>query len=260
MSPRQGRTVAVMQPTYLPWIGYLDLMDQCDVFVLLDCVQFEQRSWQQRNRVKIASGEAWLRVPVLTKGRRDQRVCEVELDRSSNFREKHLATIRHGYARAAHYANYAPQLAAVLARKHDRLVDLNADLIELMRGALGITTPLIRSSTIAADGHRVTRLISICSELGAKCYLSPLGSKPYIEENDAFRDHGIELRYHQYEHPVYPQLHGRFLSHLSAVDLLLNAGHESLAILQSGRRPSWLPARRPRRSQVRLRVSPYADV
>jgi hypothetical protein len=58
-----------MQPTYLPWLGYFDLIDQCDTFVIYDCVQFEKRSWQQRNRVKAAGGETWLSVPVLSKGR-----------------------------------------------------------------------------------------------------------------------------------------------------------------------------------------------
>src|SRR3990167_8474438 len=90
---RGGCTIAIMQPTYLPWMGYFDLMDQCDVFVLLDSVQFERRSWQQRNRIKTPQGELWLTVPVLSKGRREQKICQVEIDRSRDFQQKHIRTI-----------------------------------------------------------------------------------------------------------------------------------------------------------------------
>ena len=61
--------VAISQPTYLPWLGYFDLIDQVDVFVLLDDVQFEKQSWQQRNRIKTPAGLQWLTVPVIFRGR-----------------------------------------------------------------------------------------------------------------------------------------------------------------------------------------------
>ena len=74
--------VAIMQPTYLPWSGYFGLMQSVDVFVLLDSVQFARRSWQQRNQIKTANGAQWLTVPVQSKGKRDQLICEVELDKN----------------------------------------------------------------------------------------------------------------------------------------------------------------------------------
>ena len=89
-----------MQPTYLPWIGYFDLIDRVDCFVFLDSVQFDRRSWQQRNRVLTTQGPRWVTVPVKSKGRRDQRICDVEIDQSSEFGRKHLETLRHAYHRA----------------------------------------------------------------------------------------------------------------------------------------------------------------
>ena len=86
------RTAVIMQPTYLPWPGYFDLMDQSDIFVFLDYVQFDKRSWQQRNRIKSAAGEQMLTVPVFSKGQFSQNIYEVHVDHSSNFIESHLFT------------------------------------------------------------------------------------------------------------------------------------------------------------------------
>ena len=78
-------SVAIMQPTYLPWLGYFALMDRVDIFVFLDSVQFERRSWQQRNRIKGPDGPRMLTVPVFKKGLRDQRIDEVRIDPSAGF-------------------------------------------------------------------------------------------------------------------------------------------------------------------------------
>lgn len=232
-----ARTVAIMQPTYLPWVGYFDMIDQCDLFVLLDCVQFDKRSWQQRNRVKTANGEVWLTVPVLSKGRREQRIADVEIDPAGEFPGKHVRTLQHGYGRAPHRTPFLEDLTTVLESRTSRLADLNAAIIERVCRALSVTTPLVRSSTLDAQGHKVDRLMSICRLVAATRYISPLGSRPYIDEDNQFAAGGIELRYHHYVHPSYSQLHGPFVSHMSAVDLILNEGPAAGEIMRSGRRP-----------------------
>ena len=231
-----AKTIAIMQPTYLPWVGYLDLMDQAETFVLLDSVQFDRRSWQQRNRIKTASGELMLTVPVLSKGLRDQKVCDVRLVPDSGFAARHRDSIRAAYARAPHFKDHWDALAAVYAAKHEHLVDLNLAFIGLFQRLFGLRCRLVRSSELAARGKKVDLLVALCRELGAERYLSPWGSKPYIDENNIFAENGIELAYHSYRHPVYPQLHGPFLTHMSSVDLLLNEGSERGAeLLRSGR-------------------------
>ena len=72
--------VAIMQPTFLPWSGYFGLMQSVDMFVFLDSVQFDRRSWQQRNRIKTSSGPKWLTVPVRSKGKRSQLISDVKID------------------------------------------------------------------------------------------------------------------------------------------------------------------------------------
>src|SRR5262245_35090909 len=93
-----------MQPTYLPWLGYFAMMAEADCFVFLDGVQFERRSWQQRNRVKGPQGAHLLTVPVLSKGAPTQPICDVVIEPDSAFRRRHIETLRHFYGRSAYYA------------------------------------------------------------------------------------------------------------------------------------------------------------
>ena len=230
-----ARTAVIMQPSYLPWSGYFDLMDQADVFVLLDTVQFDKRSWQQRNRIKTAQGELMLTVPVRSRGRFDQRIADVEIDLERRFTETHSRSVRLAYARAACASDLLGAWDAILDRRHARLADLNADLITWLRDALGLRTPILRSSSLDVSGKRVELLVDICRAVDAETYLSPAGSRGYIEENDLFAMNGITLRYQAYRPKPYRQLHGEFLPSLSVLDLLLNEGPNSLAVIRAGR-------------------------
>ncbi|MEW6210177.1 MAG: WbqC family protein [Acidobacteriota bacterium] len=229
------RTAAIMQPTYLPWIGYFDLIDRCDCFVFLDSVQFNRRSWQQRNRVKGPDGIHWLTVPVLSKGKQEQLISEVEIDPTTGFQEKHIRTVSHMYAKAKFFSDYFDEMARILRKPRHFLADLNIELIEWLCDKFGVRRQFVLSSALDIEGKKVDLLIDICKSIGAERYLSAEGSRPYIEENDLFSENRIELKYHDYHHPEYKQLHGDFVPYLSALDLLFNEGPSSLAIIRSGR-------------------------
>ena len=106
--------IAISQPTYLPWIGYFDLIDQVDVFVLLDDVQFEKRSWQQRNRIKTPLGLQWLTVPVISRGRREQLINQVEIE-TPQFSRDHCRAVEHNYRRAQFFEHYFNELSSQLS-------------------------------------------------------------------------------------------------------------------------------------------------
>jgi hypothetical protein len=227
-------SAAIMQPTYLPWVGYFALMDRVDQFVFLDSVQFERRSWQQRNRIKTANGALLLTVPVLKKGRYQERIMEVEIDCTSDFARKHIRAIESAYRRAPYFDAFAPALFAHFERGHNLLAELNIAIILWMAQVFGIFTPSTRSSAMKAAGKREGLLVAICRELGTDRYVSPPAAHAYLDESMAFRDAGIALEWHDYAHPMYRQLHGPFLSHMSAIDLLFNMGPGSLAVIRSG--------------------------
>lgn len=234
--------VAIAQPTYLPWLGYFDLMDQVDAFVILDSVQFEKQSWQQRNRIKTPTGLQWLTVPIVFRGRFGQLIHEVEI-RDSEFWRKHLRAIELNYGRARFFKDYFHELSLRLEPSAgSRLVDLNVRLVEWFMSVLGIRTPLFLSSRLGQTGKRTELLANICSCLGATEYISPIGSAVYLlQEIDTLQRRSIQVWFQNYEHPRYRQMFPPFLPYASVPDLIFNEGDRSLEILRSGRQKLLTP-------------------
>lgn len=226
-----------MQPTYLPWIGYFDLMDRADVFIYLDNVQFAKRSWQQRNKIKTPDGEMWLTVPVSNKGKYRQQIRDVETDEGRSWRKGHFLALKLNYSRAAHFDRAIGLFERMYSVPRTRLAEMNIEFIEGFKRELGITCRTARASEIDGTGTEdpAGRLVRLCRAVGATAYLSPEGSREYLNEGEAFTEAGMKFEYHRYRHPVYRQLFGEFVSHLSVADLLLNEGSRSLEIIRSGR-------------------------
>lgn len=223
-------TLAVLQPGYLPWLGYFDLMQRADVFVHYDDVQFDKHGWRNRNRVKGHKGAVWLTVPVRHSGRSGQPILGVEIDDRQDWRRKHVATISQLYARAPFLPAILPRLQEVLERPWHRLVDLDLAIAAWLAAELGIVTPSHRASELGIGGDRNERLLNLCRHFGATRYLSGNAAQDYLDV-EPFRAAGVEVDWHDYAHPSYAQLHGDFVSHLSVLDLLLNMGTASLATL-----------------------------
>lgn len=224
--------VAIMQPTYLPWCGYFGLMHSVDVFVLLDTVQFAKRSWQQRNQIKTATGAKWLTVPVLSRGKRDQLISEVELDKSSGFSINHRRSIEFNYSKTPHYIEYSDDLWPLIDNSSPRLVDLTIDLIVHLKTQLKISTQLLRSSQLEGIGNKADLLASICNQIGGTKYISPPGSKDYLEVSDAFEKIGVPVQYYQFNHPKYLQPFGDFLPYMTVIDMLFNCGERSSSLIK----------------------------
>jgi hypothetical protein len=229
-----------MQPTYLPWLGYFDLMDQADAFVFLDDVQFSRQSWQQRNRIRAPQGLEWLSVPVVTSSRQGQSIREVEIVDPPAFVARHRGKLEARYRTAPHFDAFAPRLFATLeaGAADGHLAELNTRLIKMLAEQNGVRMPrLLSSCEIDSGPGRVERLVTICRALGADRYLSPLGSAGYLADaEDDFRRAGIDLVFHGYAHPSYPQLHSPFLPYASIVDLLFNDLPRASAWIRQGRR------------------------
>lgn len=226
-------TLVVLQPGYLPWLGYFDLMHRADVFVHYDDVQFDKHGWRNRNRIKGPKGPIWLTVPVRHGGRSGQSILDVEIDDRQDWPRKHLATIAQLYARAPFLPMLLPRLRAVLEQPFRRLVDLDLALAQWLAAELGIATPCHRSSQLGIGGDRNQRLLNLCRHFGATRYLSGNAAQDYLEV-ERFRAEGVEVVWHDYAHPTYPQMHGEFVSHLSTLDLLLNVGGAALAMVSRG--------------------------
>lgn len=226
-------TVVILQPGYLPWLGFFDQLRRSDVFVYYDDVQYDKHGWRNRNRIKTQNGPAWLTVPVRHSGAASSRIDEVEIDNRTPWPRKHVATIRQAYARAPFTAAYVPALEELLHRRWERLLDLNLASAALLAEWLGVHRRIERSSALGVSGDRMSRLVNICQHFKASKYVSGPAAKSYLDVT-AFEAHGIEVEWHQYDHPTYLQLHGAFVPQLSALDLLLNCGAEAPLIAFGG--------------------------
>ena len=233
-------TCAIMQPTYLPWMGYFALMCEADCFILLNDVQFSKGSWQQRNHIRTDKGLEWLSVSVITKGRYSQQIDEAELDESSKFVKKHLGTVANHYRSAGSFDAVYPMFEEALTagEASGLLCELNVTLIHWLRAQLGEDDArVLTSSELGVSGQRSERLINICEAVGADVYVSPPGSVDYLVDDAAlFERAGIDVQMFQYEHPEYRQCYEPFIPYASTLDLVLNEGARSRDVVDSGRR------------------------
>lgn len=224
-------TVAVLQPGYLPWLGFFDQVRRSDIFVYYDDVQFDKNGWRNRNRIKSPVGPLWLTVPILSGGRGGQSTMDAEIDRRVPWARKHIASIAQNYAKAPFLSLYLDQLEELLHRQWRLVVDLDIAVAALMCDWLGIRRTIARSSQLNIGGGKSERLLNICRHYEADRYLSGDAAQNYLNLA-LFSQAGVEVEWQNYRHPCYRQLHGEFIPYLSALDLLLNMGPESLSVLE----------------------------
>ena len=225
-----SKTIGILQPGYLPWLGFFEQLACVDLFVIYDDVQFEKGSWRNRNRIKTPQGMQWLTVPVLTKGKEFPSIRNVRINNRENWRSRHVKALRQNYGKAPYFQAYAPGLFTILGQDRDMLLDLNLALIQWLGRQLGIDTEMVLSSDLDVPGVRTERLIQIIRHLGGNSFYEGAAGKNYIQ-TEIFLKNSIQVVFQEYRHPVYPQLYGEFISHLSVVDLLFNCGAGSLEII-----------------------------
>ena len=227
--------LSVHQPQYLPWLGYFDKAAASDIFVFLDLPQFKKREFQNRNRIKGPQGEVWLTVPVVSKGKFDQAIKDVAIDKAQDWQRSHWQSLTLNYKKAPHWERYAPGLEAFYKARFESLCDLNIQMTLWFFEQLGLKTSTKIESLIGTSATSTERLIELCKKTGASGYLSGSGGKDYMDEG-RFQAEGLSLAYQHYQHPEYPQRFSEkgFLPYMCIVDLLMNVGPDSLRVLRGG--------------------------
>jgi hypothetical protein len=221
--------VAAHQPNLIPWLGYFDKMQRADVFISVDHVQVERQSFQTRTRILTGEGARWITVPVVQESR-DERIMDKKIDNSrvGRFRwgRKMALTLKYAYQSTPHYRMYEPALAQILDMRWEMLADLNLALIEFCRDALGIRTPVVKSSELKISGAKSEMVLNMCKELGADAYLSGAGASRDYLDVAAFERAGIQVLWQEFQHPEYAQgAPGEpFVDKLSALDFMFRCG------------------------------------
>ena len=214
----------------MPWLGYFDKIIKSDIFVFLDTVQFKKNEFQNRNKIKTAQGWMWLTVPVLYKY--PEHIDEVKINNRVDWRKKHLRALEINYQKAPYCNELLPTMKEFYAGGAESLSEVNRKSILVLLKTLGAHKKIEVASELGDFPEEPSeKLAAICKSLGADTYLSGAGGREYLNIKP-FHDKEITVTFQEFKHPVYPQLYGDFIPHLSILDLLFNCGPNSLNILE----------------------------
>jgi hypothetical protein len=223
--------VGIIQSNYIPWRGYFDFIDDVDLFVVLDDVQYSKGSWRNRNQIKVPNGLSWLTVPVIYQNLA-KLIQETQIDHSKKWQVSHLNKFTAHYAEAPFVEVALAILQEGLAHADQTISELNVRLIRHICTYLEITTPLILSQDLQVSGVKTDRILQILQRVGATTYLSGPAARAYLDEG-LLRSHGIQLEYKTYQYNPYPQLHGDFVPTVTILDLIANVGAAAKNYLKS---------------------------
>ncbi len=221
--------VAIHQPHYIPWLGYLDRMVRSDLFIVLDHVQFERRNYQNRTMIRLEGEERWLTVPVVQLSQKEN-IIDKRIDNSEPgtraWGPTHFKTLKYAYRKAPHFAQYEKRLEEILNAQWDKLVDLDLAMLSFLRESFGITTPIKRSSEMRAEGAKSELLMNLCVEIGpGTTFLGGIGGSRRYLDAEAFRQAGIGVQWQEFTHPTYKQCgDAPFTPGLMSLDFLFNCG------------------------------------
>lgn len=223
--------VGIIQSNYIPWRGYFDFIDDVDLFIFHDDLQYTKNDWRNRNKIKTDRGLMWLTVPVHYR-RTAQLICETPIDRSQGWEIKHMRLLQRWYGKTPFFPTYRDELSSILGRPFETISELNICLCRWIMGKLGIKTPLRLSSEFSPRGTKTERLVDLLRKAGATSYLSGPAARDYLDEA-LLRKSGFSLEYKGYLYRDYPQPWGDFAGGVTALDLLFNAGPEARSYLKS---------------------------
>lgn len=229
-------TVTIMQPAYLPWLGFFDRIEKSDVVIILDHVTIDKNTKTQftnRNRIRSNAGSAWLTIPVQTKGSKQETpICEIQVASNIKWQRKHTATLQGAYGKTPWFKEYAGPLLELISQEKPLLVDYLNPITDHLLERLDISRKLIYSHSLSPQERKADLVLELCQSCGATRYISGPFGRDYLDLA-RFKEAGIEVVFHDYPHPEYTQRGEGFVSHLSLLDLLFNHGPEARDILIS---------------------------
>ncbi|PKK38534.1 hypothetical protein BWI96_01830 [Siphonobacter sp. SORGH_AS_0500] len=221
-------TLAIMQPYLFPYIGYFQLLNAVDKFVIYDDVAFINRGWINRNSI-LNNGKAQLFTVPLKEASQNKLIHEISIDTDQKWRDKLLKTIQQNYKKAPHFAAVFPIVEAVFQQSESNISTYIYNSLTMIGEYLSIATPLVKSSTIYNNQHLKAqeRILDICLQEKADHYINPIGGRE-LYNKDLFAEHGIQLNFIRSERVEYPQLGGEFTPWLSIIDVMMFNSKEQI--------------------------------
>lgn len=213
---------AIMQPYFIPYIGYFQLLNAVDQFVIYDNIQFTKKGWIHRNRLLFNGKDEYVSLPL----RKDSDYLLIEqrylADIFVDEKKKMLRKIEANYKKAPYFNEVYPIIFAILNFEDPNLFWFNYHSIKEINSYLKINTPMIISSSIDID-HDLKgqdKVIAICKALNTTKYINPIGGLD-LYDRDVFLSNDIELRFMETRSVQYRQLKNNFIPFLSIIDVMM---------------------------------------
>ncbi|MDN3492435.1 WbqC family protein [Winogradskyella bathintestinalis] len=218
----KNKKIAVMQPYFLPYLGYFQLINSVDEFVIYDNIQFTKRGWFHRNRILEGGKPKYITLPL----KKDSDYLHVKdrflADDFEKHKNKILARIQNAYCKAPYYDNVFPVIEKLMSYNSNNLFEFNLNSIRILCDVLKIDTKIRISSSIDIDHGLKSekKVIALCKALEANHYINPEGGIQLYRKED-FEIYNISLSFLKFKPTLYQQNIPDFQSHLSIIDVLM---------------------------------------
>jgi WbqC-like protein family len=215
------KTIAVMQPYFLPYIGYFQLMAAVDKFVILDDVNYINRGWVNRNRLLLNKKPHTFTVP-LRGASQNKLICDIELLSERGWRDKLMRTSQQAYRRAPCYAAISRLLASILNYPSTRLDELLLHSLREISRYLELETEIVSTSRLYKNAHLKgqDRILDICRQEQTDIYINSIGGSDLYDRSQ-FLEHSIQLHFLQSDSISYSQGIGQHVPWLSILDVMM---------------------------------------
>ena len=219
------KKIGICQSNYIPWKGYFDLINECDVFVFLDEVQYTKQDWRNRNLIQTSNGNKWLTIPV---GKDlNKKIFEVKI-LNNIWQKKHRQSLQMSYGRSEYFDEFKFLLDELYLEKNwDSLSEFNQFSIKRISKILEIKTELVDSREFKTSSDKNQRLIDIIKNLNGDVYITGRSAMNYLDE-EAFKKNNIKVSWKDYKnYPEYKQRYPKFEHKISILDVIFNVGFKS---------------------------------
>ena len=213
--------IAIMQPYFFPYIGYWQMFNAVDKFVILDDVNFIMRGYINRNSILLNHSAHKFSIP-LKKPSQNKLINETKLNFSTHDKENFLKTISMAYKKAPYFKDFYPIMEEIIYYNNDDLTTYLKNSFEKVKQYLNLKTEILLSSEIPKDNtlKAQARIIEINKKLNARIYINAIGG---LELYDAksFKKENIELKFIKMRNIKYKQFNNDFVANLSFIDILM---------------------------------------
>lgn len=227
------KTVTIHQPNYLPWLGFFSKIKHSDCFIILDDAEYTKNSVTNRNKIRTRDNWCYLTIPIDRKFHW-AKIHDVKLSRDKRWMENHWKTIKQNYTKADFFSLYQDFFEKLYQKDFEYLWQINEEIIFYLLRCFEINVEVIKVSELNVDPdlRKTDWLIALLKSVGAEIYLSGPSGKDYLDFQK-FAQNNIDLRFFEFQHPVYEQRYPGFEPAMAAIDLLFNVGPQASEMIKT---------------------------